>query len=80
MLKYFTFELNPMVRGADPTHRLIELILQLVAFLQAQENEEFVDAVVFSKKFYAGCLASVGFGLNIDVFSNKVSEFEKHAM
>ena len=52
---------------------------QLVAYLQSQENKEFVEVLNFTKKFYLGCLASVGFGLNIDVYSDKKSEFEKHA-
>jgi len=72
-----SFSTPRLKKNVDTIH---EQAHKLVAFLQSQENEEFVDAVVFSKKFYAGCLASVGFGLNIDVFSNKVSEFEKHAM
>jgi len=33
----------------------------------------------FAKKFYLGCLASVGFGLNIDSFAEKQTDFEKHA-
>jgi len=52
---------------------------KLVAYLQSQENKEFVEVLNFTKKFYLGCLASVGFGLNIDVYSDKKSEFEKHA-
>jgi len=52
---------------------------KLVGYLHSQENKEFVEVINFSKKFYLGCLASIGFGINVDCFSEKESEFEKHA-
>ena len=33
----------------------------------------------FSKKYYLQCVASIGFGLNIDVFASQESNFEKNA-
>ena len=50
-----------------------------VQIYYSQEDKEFVEVLNFAKKFYLGCLASVGFGLNIDVFTEKKTEFEKHA-
>jgi len=38
------------------------------------------DILSFIKKYYLSCIASVGFGLNIDCFSDKPSEFEKQAL
>ena len=55
------------------------LSFQLVGYLNSQENKEFVEVVNFSKKYYLGCLASIGFGFNVDCFSEQESEFEKHA-
>jgi len=52
---------------------------KLVGYLNSQENKEFVEVVNFSKKYYLGCLASIGFGFNVDCFSEQESEFEKHA-
>ena len=33
----------------------------------------------FSKKYFLSCIASVGFGLNIDCFNQQESTFEKNA-
>jgi len=52
---------------------------KLVGYLHSQENKEFVEVINFSKKFFLGCLASIGFGINVDCFSEQESEFEKHA-
>ena len=53
---------------------------KLINYLHSQEQEEHVEALGFIKKYYLSCIASVGFGLNIDCFSEKPSEFEKHAL
>ena len=53
---------------------------KLISFLHSQEEKEHVEALSFIKKYYLSCIASVGFGLNIDCFSDKPSEFEKQAL
>jgi len=52
---------------------------KLVGYLHSQEKKEHVEALNFIKKYYLNCLGSVGFGLNIDCFGEKPSEFEKQA-
>ena len=52
---------------------------QLIGYLQSQENKEYVEGLVFTKKFYLSCIANVGFGFNVDCFSDKPSSFEEHA-
>ena len=64
---------------SESSYRIKKFFFQLVAYLLSQEKEDFVEILNFSKKFYLGCLASVGFGLNIDAFSEKKSEFEKNS-
>ena len=54
-------------------------VFQLVGYLHSIENNEFVEAVDFSKKYYLNCVASIGFGLNIDCFGEKKSTFEEKA-
>ena len=54
-------------------------LVQLVDYLHSQEDKEFVDGLDFSKKYFLNCIASVGFGLNIDCFGEKESSFEKNA-
>ena len=54
-------------------------VFQLVGYLQSIENNEFVEAMDFSKKYYLSCVASIGFGLNIDCFGEKKSTFEEKA-
>ena len=54
-------------------------VFQLVGYLHSIENNEFVEAVDFSKKYYLSCVASIGFGLNIDCFGEKKSTFEEKA-
>lgn len=46
-------------------------------YLKAHENEEYVDACIFTRKFYMNTIASVVFGMNIDCYGEKESEFEK---
>merc|ERR1711936_1079923 len=46
-------------------------------YLKTVEKLEYVNAVDFSKKFYMTAVASVAFGLDIDCFGEKESEFEK---
>ena len=48
-------------------------------YLRSKEYEEFVDGLDFSKKYFLSCIASVGFGLNIDCFGENKSSFEKNA-
>jgi len=50
---------------------------RLVNYLKTIEKNEFVDAINFSKKFYMTNIASVAFGLDVDCFGEKESEFEK---
>ena len=52
---------------------------KLVSYLHSQEKKEHLEALNFIKKYYLNCLGSVGFGLNIDCFGEKPSEFEKQA-
>ena len=52
---------------------------QLINYLHSKENEEFVDGLDFSKKYFLSCIASVGFGLDVDCFGQKKSNFEKNA-
>jgi len=60
-------------------HHMNEAAQKLVGYLHSIENSEFVDPKEFSKKFYLSCLASIGFGLNIDCFGEKKSTFEEKA-
>jgi len=53
--------------------------IKLIGYLQSQENNEYVEGLVFTKKFYLSCIANVGFGFNVDCFSDKPSSFEEHA-
>jgi cytochrome P450 len=46
-------------------------------YLKTTENEEFVDAVDFTKKFYMTTVASVLFGMDINCYGEEESEFEK---
>ena len=57
----------------------LNFIIQLVDYLTSQEDKQFVDGLEFSKKYFLGCIASVGFGLNIDCFGQQESSFEKNA-
>ena len=50
---------------------------KLINYLKTTETEEFVNAVDFTKKFYMTTIASVVFGINIDCYGEKESEFEK---
>ena len=52
---------------------------QLVGYLQSIENNEFVEATHFSRKYYLSCIASIGFGLNVDCFGEKKSTFYEKA-
>ena len=52
---------------------------KLVGYLHSQEKKDHVEALTFIKKYYLSCLGSVGFGLNIDCFGEKPSEFEQQA-
>jgi len=53
--------------------------IKLVDYLHSQDDKEFVDGLEFSKKYFLSCIASVGFGLNIDCFGEQESSFEKNA-
>ena len=57
--------------------KLYFYLLQLVGYLHSIEDKEFVEAKDFLKKYYLNCIANVGFGINIDCFDEKKSEFEK---
>ena len=46
-------------------------------YLKTTENEEFVNAVDFMKKFYITRIASVVFGMDIDCYGQTENEFEK---
>ena len=46
-------------------------------YLKTSENKKFVNAVDFMKKFYMTSVASVVFGMDIDCYGEKESEFEK---
>ena len=52
---------------------------KLVGYLHSIENNEFVEAKDFSRKYYLSCLATIGFGLNVDCFGEKKSTFEEKA-
>ena len=52
---------------------------KLVGYLHSIENNEFVEAKKFSGKYYLSCLATIGFGLNVDCFGEKKSTFEEKA-
>jgi len=56
-----------------------ECALKLIEYLNSQEDKKFVDGLEFSKKYFLSCIASVGFGLNIDCFGPQESSFEKNA-
>ena len=51
---------------------------QLIGYLHSQEQKEVVDGLSFSKKYFLSCIASVGFGLDVDCFGEKKSSFEKN--
>ena len=50
---------------------------KLRKYLKAHENDEYVDAADFSRKFYLNTIASVVFGMDIDCYGEVESEFEK---
>jgi len=56
-----------------------EMAEKLVGYLHSQENKEYVEILDWSKKYYCSCLAAIGFGLNIDCFGEKKSQFERNA-
>lgn len=60
-------------------HHMNESALKLVGYLHSIENNEFVEAKKFSGKYYLSCLATIGFGLNVDCFGEKKSTFEEKA-
>ena len=52
---------------------------QLIGYLHSVEDREYVEALDFIRKYYLNCIAGVGFGLNIDCFTETKSSFEKAA-
>merc|ERR1712156_1339323 len=58
---------------------LNEFVSNLMEYLRSKEDKEFVDGLEFSKKYFLSCIASVGFGLNIDCFGQQESSFEKNS-
>ena len=54
------------------------LFSQLIDYLHSQEHKEVVDGLQFTKKYFLSCIASVGFGLEVDCFGEKKSSFEKN--
>ena len=50
---------------------------RLAGYLQSNQDKDQVDAVLFSKKFFMNCIASIGFGIDIDTYGDAESEFEK---
>jgi len=50
---------------------------RLAGYLQSNQDKDQVDAVLFSKKFFMNCIASIGFGIDIDTYGDVESEFEK---
>jgi len=56
-----------------------ECAKKLVGYLDARTSKESVEVIEFTKKYYLSCIASIGFGFNIDCFGVQESTFEKHA-
>ena len=53
---------------------------RLAGYLQSNQDKDQVDAVLFSKKFFMNCIASIGFGIDIDTYGDVESEFEKQGI
>ena len=51
----------------------------MIGYLHSVEDREYVEALDFIRKYYLNCIAGVGFGLNIDCFTETKSSFEKAA-
>ena len=54
-----------------------ECSYKLGKYLKAHENDEYVDAADFTRKFYMNTIASIVFGMDIDCYGEIESEFEK---
>merc|ERR1711970_604477 len=50
---------------------------RLGLYLKSQEDAEYVDGAVVSRKFFMNTVASVVFGMDIDCYGDEESEFEK---
>jgi len=50
---------------------------KLRLYMEKHENDEFVDGLDFSRKFFMNTVASVVFGTDIDCYGEVESEFEK---
>jgi len=51
---------------------------KLESYLKSHQNDEFIDGVEFSKKYYMNTIASIVFGLDIDCYGPTESDFEKY--
>ena len=51
---------------------------KLENYLKLHQNDEYIDGVSFSQKYYMNTIASVVFGMNIDCYGPMESDFEKH--
>jgi len=51
---------------------------KLESYLKSHQNDDFLDGVAFSKKYYMNTIASIVFGLDIDCYGPTESDFEKY--
>merc|ERR1719244_2223125 len=51
---------------------------KLESYLKSHQNDEFIDGVEFSKKYYMNTIASIVFGMDIDCYGPTESDFEKY--
>ena len=57
---------------------LNECAQKLGKYVKSRENDECVDILEVARKFFMNTIASVGFGMDMDCYSDAETDFEKH--